>query len=73
MSIKARLDGFDKQLKLAAAQLSRASRLPLEFVIINDPEEGLEAFRLDDWDPMKTIEIGSMIHSRLDEAPDSES
>jgi hypothetical protein len=67
MSLKARLDGFDRQLKLATAALSKQGRLRATFVYINDPEEGLEEFRLDDLDPTKTIEIISTIQPSLDE------
>jgi hypothetical protein len=58
MSVKGRLDHFERQLKLATVALSRRGRLPIRLQIINDPEEGLEEFRLDGLDPTQIIEIG---------------
>jgi hypothetical protein len=60
MSMKNRLDGFDKQLKLAVAQLARARRIQTPTIYLDDPEDGLEELRLPDWvlDALPTIEIG---------------
>ena len=59
MTIKSRLDGLERQLNLATIALRKSKRLPLQLLIVNDPEEGLEEFRLDDFDATQTIEIGS--------------
>lgn len=58
MSVKGRLDHFERQLKLATVALSRSGRLPVKIVCINDPEEGLEEFVLHGLDPSVTIENG---------------
>jgi hypothetical protein len=60
MTMKNRLDGFEKQMKLAAAQLAHAGRIRTPMVYVNDPEDGLDELRLPDWvwNALGTIEVG---------------
>ena len=60
MSIRNRLDEFDKQLKLAGAQLARTGRTQRPMVYLDDPEDGVEELRLPGWvrEALPTIEIG---------------
>jgi hypothetical protein len=51
MTIKARLDALERSMKAATESLSRQGRLPVRFIAVNDPEEGLEEFVL----PIPTI------------------
>jgi hypothetical protein len=60
VTIKARLDSFERQLRAAAVTLSRARHLPVKIVFVNVPEEGLDELRLDSLDPCATIEIGRL-------------
>lgn len=66
MTIKSRFDGFERQLKLATVALSRTGRLPLRIEYFNDPEEGLEEYRLSPevLARNETIEIGSFDPAR---------
>ena len=62
MTIKSRFDGFERQSKLATVALSRTGWLPLRIEYFNDPEEGLEEYRLSPevLARNETIEIGSL-------------
>ena len=61
MTAKSRLDGLEKQMKAATAELRRRGRLATPIVYVNEPEgDHLEEFRLPQWvlDSGITIEIG---------------
>jgi hypothetical protein len=62
MTVKARLDSFERQLKAATIALSKQGRLPVRLVFVNDPEEGLDEYRLppEVLALNQTIEIGSL-------------
>jgi hypothetical protein len=66
MTIRSRLDAFEKQMKIATLALSKQGRLPRKLVFINDPEEGLDEYRLDPG--LMTIEIGSIVQPDADNA-----
>jgi hypothetical protein len=61
MSIKPRLDGFERKLQMAEAALIRAGHLRRPVFIVNDPEDeaDLAEHRLYGIDQSETIEIAS--------------
>jgi hypothetical protein len=58
MTIRSRLDAFEKQMKIATVALSKQGRLPRKVIYLNDPEEDLDEYRLDPG--LMTIEIGEV-------------
>jgi hypothetical protein len=56
MTLKRRIEALERSLTEFEA---RASRTPLKVLVVNDPEMGLEEYRLPQaFDPRATIEIG---------------
>jgi hypothetical protein len=51
---------FDNRAARLRQELRGRGRLATPMIIINDPEEGLDAYRLPDWvvDELPTIELG---------------
>jgi hypothetical protein len=56
---------WKRRIEAIEAAISRAIPMPLNIRIVNDPEEGLDEFRVGEIDPSKTIEIGDMQHRDL--------
>ena len=66
MTIRSRLDAFERQIKLAQAALSKQGRLAHPLSVVNDPEENLDEYRLDPG--LMTIEIGKPAQQGAEDA-----
>jgi hypothetical protein len=60
MTFRAEMGRARAELQALKAAIGRASWSTgtMELRIINDPEEGLEEYRLADWDGVSCIEVG---------------
>jgi hypothetical protein len=60
MSLKTRLDDFERRMQAVAAAMAREGRLLPAFVVVNDPEAGLDGYRLpaEVVEKLGTIKVG---------------
>jgi hypothetical protein len=65
LALKAVVTNLEASIEALEKAIAKAQPEPPDMIIINDPEEGLEAFRIPNLDMTQCIEIGPPV--QLDE------